>query len=138
MGVAGAVLLPSWGRAAHAFRPGLHGDRTRSASAAALARPPGLAPTPRWRRRGPGERQVQVTVPLSGSPAALSPLCSLAPLWRVAGGSCQCGKCLEEWREEVSSTWKRGATPSQGTSRVAPRKPSLSVRSVMGTVGSRT
>lgn len=43
------------------------------------------------------------------------------------------GKGLEERREEVSSTWKRGVTSSRGISRGAPGNlPSLSVKSVSG------
>lgn len=58
---------------------------------------------------------------------------SLACCWRLLSVRERSGRMAE-----VSSPWKRGATSSQGTSRVGPRKPSLSVRSVIGTVGSRT
>ena len=78
----GAVLRQEGGARRAAYALGLHGDRTRPATAAALARPHGAVPAARRRRLGPREsgegsrgRGVQVTLgrrapgePLRGKP----------------------------------------------------------------------
>lgn len=122
----GRCSLPSRRRTAHALPPGRHGDRTRPASAPALARRPGAAPASGGRGRGPREQRAQVTVPSLHPPCRPFPFLFLGPSlrrrWRLLGG--RPGRTagglvfnLEAW-----------VTPSRGTRRVAPRKPSVPFR----------